>query len=145
MMTHMGQASGRFRRQHRDLLELAEQLEALSDPTGFDVAALSRLFARLAGKLKVHVAMEDETLYFQLLDVADPDVQEVALDFKERFMPLGGDFVAFQDRWDSESMAKSPADFDRELRAFFVALRARIEEEESVLFEHYDRLFPEAG
>ncbi|NIQ08672.1 MAG: hypothetical protein GWO08_01590, partial [Gammaproteobacteria bacterium] len=58
-----------FRQQHDDLLTIATKMAE-----SFDVDSLSRdakemraLLSELAGKLKVHLAMEDKHLYPKLL------------------------------------------------------------------------------
>ena len=51
-----------YREQHRKALEIAERLVAASDAAE-DAKATRRALSELAGALRVHLAMEDRSLY----------------------------------------------------------------------------------
>jgi hypothetical protein len=132
-----------FRRQHDELARLVGVLLELVARTPMPAAEVQRVLSRLAGVLRVHVAMEDEALYPRLLDHADPEVRTLARGFLDRFGSAYRDFLDFRARWAKvEQIAAAPAELAREVRTVAGALRERVGEENAVLYERVDQLFP---
>ena len=82
-------ASDSFRKQHSDLLALAAQLSDSLDPGKLarDATPARMLLSTLAGKLKVHLAMEDKSLYPRLMEDSDPKVAATTRRFADE---MGG-------------------------------------------------------
>lgn len=141
---HRMTATDTFRRQHAELGQLAQELSlALGGASGVlrEGDAL-RAVARLAGKLRVHAAMEDEALYPRLLAHPDPEVRAMAARFRQLFGGAYDAFFAFRDAWTHEAVARAPADFVREARALVSALGERIVHENDELYARVDALYP---
>lgn len=132
-----------FREQHREILEIAGQInEHLSvqslDENPKDV---SKLLARLAGKLKGHLAMEDRALYPKLLAHEDNQINQTAARFQHEMGGIADTFGAYQGRWSSpDAIQASPKDFIVESKRLFSALSRRIDSEDNFLYKMLDEI-----
>lgn len=132
-----------FRRQHDELARLVGVLLELVARAPMPAAEVQRTLSRLAGVLRVHTAMEDEALYPRLLQHTDPEVRALARDFLDRFGSAYRGFLDVRARWASvEQITAAPAELARDVRAVADALRERVHEENAVLYERVDQLFP---
>lgn len=124
-----------YREQHRELLAIATQLGALLDlqPPEADGEA-RRLVTRLAGKLTVHLLMEDRGLYPELLASPDAGVRAAARRFQAEMGGLRGAAQEFFSRWlGHDAIAADRAAFAAEARPLLEALSARMAAEETHL------------
>jgi iron-sulfur cluster repair protein YtfE (RIC family) len=132
-----------FYQQHAELIALAGQI---SDACGDDRAvaanadSIRRSLGRLMGKLGVHLAIEDDYLYPRLKDHANAVVRNTAIRFEAEMSGLKPAFLAFKEKWTSESIAGDPALFRSELGALFAALGHRVERENSLLYPYLGEL-----
>ncbi len=133
-----------YRQQHRDLLGLAVRLGARADhaslltPDG--AAEAHRLLHDLSGKLMVHLAMEDRSLYPALLESADPAVRARARHFQDEMGRLWPRAEAFFRHWlRPDAIQLAPSTFAAELRPLLHALATRVAAEDVELFPRADR------
>lgn len=132
-----------FRRQHRDLSQLATEIALRLTPEEIerDPGELRRMIARFAGKLRVHSRMENEALYPELLRHPAPEVRATA---ERLFADLGaiyGTFDVFEARWpDAASLAREPRAFVIATLELFETLRRRITLENRTLYPMVDAL-----
>ena len=139
----MERATEKFRRQHEELGRLAAGLLELVGKRPLPTDELQSTLSKIAGVLKVHAAMEDEALYPRLLEHEDPSVRALAREFVERFGAAYRGFLAFRARYTTvDQIASAPDELERETRAVVQLLGERITEENGVLYERVDRLFP---
>ena len=127
-----------YRSQHRELLRLAERVPVEGRmPTGFEVGLA---LARLKGVLGVHLRMEDDVLYPAMLAHPSADVREKAAKYQQEMGSLSATFGAFYEKWAAKAQIidEDPQAFLREWRSVLRALRARIEAEESDLYQAVD-------
>lgn len=135
------QRTARFRRQHAELATLVgEVLAHLKDlpAVGRDPMPVRRALAVLAGKLKVHAAMEDEALYPSLLAHKDERLRDIAKSFRARFGEVYEAFFAFLDHWSTEAIAADPAAFAEATGGAMKALATRVQLENEVLYAEVD-------
>lgn len=127
----------KFRVQHNEILQVAkemtEQMRGQPDPV-----ALRKLLSNLAGKLSVHLAMEDQALYPRLLGATDPKMQSMARQFMTEMGGLGSAFTAYNGKWQVSDIRADPAGFAEETRAVFAALTQRITRENRELYPQAD-------
>lgn len=134
-------ATERFRRQHAELAELAGALSKQLATQRLDPGAAQHALAQIAGKLKVHAAMENEALYPRLLSHDDAHVRATAGRFATEFGDVYELFLEFRGRWpDAAAIARAPADFSAQAHGAFVLLGERIKAENAELYEMVDRL-----
>ncbi len=126
-----------FRQQHDDLLTIATKMAE-----SFDVDSLSRdakemraLLSELAGKLKVHLAMEDKHLYPKLLAHEDIAVRTTAQKFIDEMGGIAQVFTTYLDRWPhAKAIQGNAAGFIEETKGLFNALGNRINRENNNLY-----------
>jgi hypothetical protein len=129
-----------YRSQHAELLAVAGALEAL---LGFDAprpGAARDVLARLAGKLTVHLRMEDQGLYPELLASQDEAVRETARAFQAEMGGLREGADALLRRWLGPGVIdRAPAAFAAEARPILGALARRIAAEDTQLYPLAER------
>ena len=134
----------RLQAQHREILDLLHSLAALiADPQARRTQVTARLFEELAQKVTEHLALEDDTLYRELLVHPDPGVQRTARDFLASSHGLRKRLAASQHH---PCSPEAPADqceaFVAESRELFEQLRNRIEIEEERLYPLVKKAVP---
>ncbi len=127
-----------FRRQHRELLAIAGEITGKLQAEPTDAKGLRMLLSSLAGKLSVHLAMEDKALYPRLMEIS-PEAKSVAKAFQDEMGGLGGAFAAYNGKWQLNAIVADPAGFARETQNVFAALGKRIAMEDGKLYPHADR------
>jgi hemerythrin-like domain-containing protein len=134
-------ATDRYRDQHRDLLRTAGVFKALLNPDALakDPEPAYDVMMALAGKLKVHLTMEDQRLYPRLLVHGQVQVRETAGAYQREMGNLMELFDAFLLRWvDPGSIGRSPDRYIGEAHEFLHRLLRRIEKEDHVLYPLVD-------
>lgn len=123
-----------YRQQHARLLELAGAISSRLGAEPLDGGEVRMELSRLAGLLKLHLAMEDEVLYPSLAASPDPEVSETARIFAEEMGGLAAAFGAYNERWAVDTIEREPAMFAEETRRVFAALARRIDRENNELY-----------
>lgn len=131
-----------YRSQHQELLRLASEISTEGAlPEAFEI---SLALARLKGVLGVHLKLEDDSLYPAMLDHPSADVRTKAEKYQREMGSLAATFASFYEKWASSNLAiqESPQEFQREWFNVRRALEARIQAEETDLYEAVDALTP---
>ena len=125
-----------LRRQHQEILDLAAEITAALKSSPPAVEQISALLPSLAGKLSIHLAMEDNALYPRLLDSKEEKVRQTAAAFIAQMGDLKKVFKDYTKRWNSSLKIKEQlAEFNRETQTIFAALAERIEREDQELYQ----------
>ena len=133
----------KYREQHQELVAMVGQLQPLLKPATLaqDASWARSLLSGLAGKLNVHLAMEDKALYPQLLQHKDPAVQAKAKAFIDEMGGIKDAFAAFLGKYPSaQAIQGSPQGFVTDTEAVVKVLARRIQAEDSDLYALVDRL-----
>lgn len=126
-----------YRRQHEELERLAGGLAAILE-TG-SATELRTTLARLAGVLKVHLAMEDKNMYPRLLEHEDPEVRSMAAEYQRTMGDLAPAFNGYYDRWSETAIERDRRGFAEATKGIAAALGARIALENDHLYAMVDR------
>jgi hypothetical protein len=132
-----------YREQHADLLSMATKLKPLLDANKLkqDASAARGMLSNLAGKLTVHLAMEDKSLYPDLLANNDPAVKAKAKKFVTEMGGIKETFKAYLGRYpSSEAISKMPAEFVKDTSEILGVLAKRINAEDTDLYVAVDNL-----
>jgi len=126
-----------LQRQHVELLRLATELDAatraIESPVG--PAQARRVCAQLAGRLRVHLAMEDEFLYPTLMDSPAAETAAQARRFADEMGGLAGVFGKYYDQWRKpQAIEVQSTQFVSETKSLISALGTRISREERELY-----------
>ena len=134
--------SDRFRQQHKELLEMAKKIDELLVPEQLanDATEVRSCLADLVGKLKMHLAAEDHSLYPSLLKQENEEIRVIARQFIEEIGNIGTVLAGYLEKWPSQlPIQDNPMDFIKETRCIFSALADRIEKEDNKLFPLLDK------
>lgn len=126
-----------YRRQHGDIRRLLH--EATRNLVPLDPDACRSTLAKLAGTLKIHIAMEDNALYPRLLAHQNPAVRQTASDYQQSMGQLGPAFEQFFARWSAHGAIEAqPAHYAAGQRVIAEALRQRMDLEDANLYDLVD-------
>lgn len=123
--------------QHHELLDIASalSLHLQIDRIAEMPDAVHELLLNLAGRLRVHLAMEDRGLYPLLLETRDETVKRLAREFIDDIGGLSARSRKYMLRWSVPRLiSEHPRDFARETRELLQELSLRIEREETELY-----------
>ncbi|GBE36125.1 hemerythrin HHE cation binding domain protein [bacterium BMS3Bbin07] len=131
-----------YRRQHEEILELVNELSGYLYEQKLKNNALEarKILSKLAGALKVHLAMEDNSLYPRLLASNDKEIREVARQFIEEIGGITPVFNNYLNKWPNPaSIESNPLEFINETNELFNALKNRIYREDNILYPLIDK------
>jgi hypothetical protein len=134
--------SDRYREQHVELAELATQLVRSAEraQSEEDCAALRSDLSRLAGKLLVHLGMEDDNLYPTLAKHPDAEIRATAEQFSREMGGIAQAFTAYTGKWVGSAIKADPRGFANETRDIVAVLSRRIQSENTRLYPLIDRV-----
>ena len=136
-----GRPTQNFREMHAELVTLAGEIGARLDPAALaaDAGPARSLLSTLIGKLTIHLAMEDKSLYPQLKSHPDPEVRASAERFDAEMAAMAPAVLAFGQRWTEAAIREDAAVFCEETRKLFAVLADRIKRENTQLYDLADR------
>lgn len=126
-----------LRDQHGRIIELVKEMSIKVNTVEFrnDTAPTMDLLIRLSGILNIHLAMEDQGLYPDLLKHRDQRVSDLARSYMDEMGNILQRFQRFIARWGYEQViAIEPERFEKETREVLAALQQRIRREDNELY-----------
>ncbi|MCB1172386.1 MAG: hemerythrin domain-containing protein [Leptospiraceae bacterium] len=129
--------TSQYRSQHAELADLAEQLLAILDAGNLAERALevTQLLTLFAARLKVHLSMEDLSLYPRLIQSANPSCAETALQFQSAMGGLQQDFEQYMTKWSvARRIQADTAAFIGATHTLLQALHTRMDKENKILY-----------
>jgi len=134
--------SDRYREQHRGLLNLAKKINELLVPGQLanDATEVRMCLADLSGKLKVHLAAEDHSLYPSLLKHEKEEIRAIVQQFIDEIGSLSTVLMGYLEKWPSPlPIQDNPGDFIKDTKGILSALAGRIEKEDNQLYPLLDK------
>ncbi|MEZ5690947.1 MAG: hemerythrin domain-containing protein [Rickettsiales bacterium] len=132
-----------FKEQHKDMLELVKQITQKLDPSTLadNAVEVRSILSALAGKLLIHLTMEDKNLYPVMLESNNDEAKKTAQSFMDEMGTLAATFKAYTQKWPSpKEIQDNPSGFCDETKALFQAMGQRIGKEESTLYPLADKI-----
>ena len=127
----------RYSNQHEEILNLATDLakHLNIDSLKQDANPARKVLSGLAGRLKVHLAMEDKSLYPQFMKSGDENTQRTAEEFQSEMGGLAQAFNSYVSAWPSSlAIQENSGPFIEQTKQIYEVLSKRIEREESTLY-----------
>ena len=130
-----------LRRQHTEILDLALEINEALKANPPAIEQIGKLLPALAGRINIHLAMEDNVLYPKFLNSGEIKIRKTAEAFIVEMGDLKRVFGDYQKKWNSNLKIKdSFEEFTRETQTVLTALIRRINREDLELYEVGDRL-----
>lgn len=129
--------TNKFKEQHQDLLQVVGEIAAhiQANTVADNAPAIASNLAKLSGKIGIHLAMEDKSLYPKMIDSGNPTAAQKAQQFQGEMGGLAEAFTTYKTKWMSPSkIAEDAATFAKETQDIVKALGDRIKREESELY-----------
>jgi len=134
--------------QHRELVRTAKQMFGWLDPGKLrekGAAEVFRALSTLSGILKVHLAMEDRSLYPNLLQHTDAHIRTLAQRFLDERKAIQQRYDEYRARWSTAHTIERAAEaFIDETRLILGLLYNRMKLEDDVLHPEIVRVFAAA-
>ncbi|MBI5902218.1 MAG: hemerythrin domain-containing protein [Deltaproteobacteria bacterium] len=132
-----------FRQTHDELLQLAGEISKLLTPAELrkDATKARSLLSKLAGKLSVHLQMEDNSLFPSIEKYNDARLNSMLKVFVNEMGGLKDAFTKYTNKWANPDHIKNNAvEFINETKSIFNALAKRIKQENTELYKLIDEL-----
>lgn len=125
-----------FKRQHTELIQLASDLQekARASRTSGASEDAAKALIKLAGTLRVHLSMEDDSLYPLLLESSSAEVVATARRFQDEMGGLAATFDDYKQRWSARAIGDDTERFAVETEEIVNALGQRINREDEQLY-----------
>ncbi len=134
-----------FREQHERLLGIVNEISLFLEDSNAIMENsnnISKLLSDLKRNLKVHLTLEDTSLYPILLVSDDERVKNTAEEFMKEMDGINSIFQEYISRWSSGfKIQENPLDFAEETKDLFDSLGKRIEREDNNLYTIIDEMF----
>lgn len=125
-----------YRKEHQDLVAMVGEIKGLMRNSSDNAEQIVKTLGSMTGKIKLHLASEDQNMYPKLISSTNTEAVKVATDFQNEMGGIKDAWVDFVTRWKSSEKIKSDSNsFNNEANGLFSALANRIEKEESVLYK----------
>jgi len=130
-----------LRRQHDDILKIADEISQHLNPNAIlrNSNETHLLISRLAGKVKIHLSMEDHSLYPRLLIHKDAKVKNITKTYIKEMGGINSVFTRYLSKWKSPSIIQNDIySFVNETKNLFDILENRINKENNELYPIID-------
>ena len=135
-------------RQHRELVRTATEIFGWLDAGKLrarGAADVHRALSSLSGILKVHLAMEDRSLYPNLVNHRDVALRTLAIRFLDERATLRDRYEEYKARWCSASVIEAiPERFIDDSRQILGMMWTRMKMEDDILHPEIVRVFAAA-
>ena len=132
-----------LRTTHQEIQTIVSQILENLDESALSEKAkeVRSLLVGLSGKLGMHLAVEDKSLYPNLLKHENDEVRLTAKKFMDEMGGISAAFKAYLNKWPhSRDIAANPNDFIRETKNVFRELSDRIDREDNELYKLVDNI-----
>lgn len=124
-------------RQHQEMLELIAEIGTYQSQLQVkeNAVTISTLLSQLAGKLKMHLLVEDQFVYPKLAMHSDEKIQKTSQNFANEMGDLGKSFGDYKTRYlGSSKIADNAEMFIIDTKNIFTALIKRMDKETHLLY-----------
>jgi hemerythrin-like domain-containing protein len=131
--------SAQYRNDHKNLVAMITDIASLTSDVAGNAEAIAKQLAGFSGKLKMHLATEDNAFYPQLINSGNDELKAVAEKFQAEMGGLKDVYTAFASKYITKSKIEAdPAGFKSEFDGIVKALSDRINREENELYKLAD-------
>lgn len=136
-------ATDNYRRQHDELVKIVTEISKFLDKQKLESGAeqVVTMLSQFSGKIKMHLALEDESLYPRLLSHSDSKIKDMAQKFQKEMGAIKPQVEAYSKKWlTAKNIHAQPDVFITETKGLFEALANRIKRENTELYAAFDKI-----
>lgn len=125
--------------QHKAIVDEISIIEGLMKNTEFEDNAneIALHISTLAGKIRVHLSMEDKYMYPSLEKQSDNRIKEMSKHYQDEMGGLASEFVTFKDKYNTKQKILENKDkVQSETKQILQAIKQRVQREEKELYNH---------
>lgn len=125
--------------QHKAIIAEMDEIRQLihKNNTAEYADDLVRHLCTLAGKIGVHLSMEDKSMYPRLAESSDEQIRSMAVRYQEQMGGIAGRFTQYKEKYNTrQKLLEHAADFKSETQKIFQEIDQRIAKEEHELYQH---------
>ena len=125
--------------QHKSVADEMNIIKELAKKSDIDAAIpeIATHINTLAGKINMHLSMEDKYLYPHLAESEDSKIKNMAVKYQEEMGGLAKQFNEFKEKYNTKPhFLEHKATFKTDMTKVFGAIEARVKREESELYKH---------
>ena len=134
-----------FREQHDRLIGIVEKISTcLTDKSEVfeNSNVINKLLRDLSRNLKVHLALEDTSLYSILLLSGNKELEKAAREYMDEMGNIKEIYVKYSNQWSSGfPIREDPEGFIKETKLLFNSLGDRIDRENNGLYVMIDEMY----
>ena len=126
-------------RQHKEIEEIVLDIEQKIDNNDIegDATHIAKQISMLAGKLRIHLATEDKSMYPYLLEKGDEKVKRLAREYADEMGHINEAFMAYKDEFNTRTkIMNNPQGFLSETKRVFKVLGERMAKEDTQLYKY---------
>ncbi len=138
-----GSRTSPFRKQHDGILEIITGILNNLDENSIKENShnVRKLIAKLAGIVKVHLVLEDNSLYPLLANNDNTELREISAQFMDEMGDISKSFTDYLKQWSTASSIKSETSvFIKETKTVLNALKQRIDRENEKFYKLIDEI-----
>jgi hemerythrin-like domain-containing protein len=131
-----------FRKQHAEMIEAVQSIQPQLKPEllAADAADIRSRLSQLFGKLSLHLAMEDNSLYPRYQKHADAKIRDTADRFAKEMNGVKPAIEAFSQKWTEREIKADPPGFCADATRLFNLLADRIRRENTEFYPLLDKV-----
>lgn len=132
-----------YKKQHKELLDIVGQLSPKLNLNTIqsNPKDVQDLLFQFSSKLKVHLNMEDHSMYPKLLASSNSMIVNTAKDYQTEMGGIKQILDNYLKHWTvRENLIKEPDKFITQTKELTLALKARIQKEDTILYPMFERL-----
>lgn len=131
-----------FKRQHEEVSKIITYLKKetnnTSEENAFDIA---KNISILAGKLKIHLREEDNSIYPMLLDSENKELREFGKEYNDEMKDIFEKFINFKNKYNTKSKLMNNIEgFKLETNKMINKLETRINKEDNHLYPILEKI-----
>ena len=132
----------KYREGHDQLLNISKEISTLliEERISRDPKAVRRGLSKLAAKLRVHLLLEDKSLYPILQSHSDEKVRALTNRFAYEMGGISDEFNDYMCKWSTSTIKENATSFINETKSLFDVLSERIRQENTELYALVDQI-----
>lgn len=128
-----------YMKQHKEISTEIEKIQLLLAENNLEknVEEIALHICTLAGKINVHLSMEDKFMYPKMITSEDEQIKKLALRYQQQMGGIAERFTSYKDKYNTkQKIMEHYGEIKAETQKMFHEILNRVSKEESELYLH---------